>query len=81
MCNKVIDCIDPEGWWDAKHIAIMIVADIVPIQCIFAQDGRRPSNQFIKTSTQAQAGLKTATGQRDDGHAAKPHRSSGEVVG
>ena len=72
--------IDPEGRWHAKHIAIMIVADLIPIQSIFALDGHRPSNQFIKTPTQPQARFKTATGQGDDGHAAKVHRSSAEVV-
>ena len=39
-----------------------------PSKAIFAQDGHRPSNHCIKTPTRPQAQLKTATGQRDDGH-------------
>ena len=39
-----------------------------PSNAIFAQVGHRPSNHCIKTATRPQAWLKTATGQRNDGH-------------
>ena len=67
--------IDPEGRRNAEHIAIIVVVDLVPIQCHFRQDGHRPSNHCIKTATRPQAQLKTATGQRDDGHRPSNHGS------
>ena len=56
--------IDPEGRRNAEHIAIIVVVDLVSSKAIFAQDGHRP-----------QAQLKTATGQRDDGHRPSNHGS------
>ena len=79
-----LNAIDREGRRNAEHIAIIVVVDLVPIQCHFREDGHRPSNHCIKTATRPQAQLKTATGQRDDGHRPSsppevPNRSSPRV--
>ena len=63
-----IDRIDPESRRDAEHIAVIVVVDFASSKAIFTQDGQRPSNHCIKTPTRPQAQLKTATGQRNDGH-------------
>ena len=56
-----LNAIDPEGRRNAEHIAIIVVVDLVPIQCHFRS--RRP---------QAQQPLyqdgHTATGPAQDGH-------------
>ena len=53
--------IDPEGRRNAEHIAIIVVVDLVPIQCHFRS--RRPQAQ----QPLSQDGH-TATGPAQDGH-------------
>ena len=53
--------IDPEGRWNAEHIAIIVVVDLVPIQCHFrssssgattiADDGHRPIHLIASNPT------------------------------
>ena len=59
-----LSAIDPEDRWNAEHIAIIVVVDLVPIQCHFRS--RRPQAQ----QPLSQNGH-TATGPAQDGHRPK----------
>ena len=64
--------IDPEGRRNAEHIAIIVVVDLVPIQCHFRS--RRPQAQ----QPLSQDGH-TATGPAQDGH--RPAAANDPVIG
>ena len=67
--------VDPESERNGSHIAIIVVVDPFPSKGIFAQGGRRPNNHCIQTPARPEAQLKTARGQRDDGHRPSNHGS------